>query len=327
MDFRTIVKPIEKKGIINHQNPIILMGSCFTDNIGKKLQDALFDVDINPTGILYNPASIANAINEILINKQYTAKDLFQRNDDSRYYSYNHHSDFSSINKDRMLENINNRISEANKIIKQPSTLIITFGTAYIYCLKETGSIVANCHKQPASMFDRRMLSIDEIVTMWDTLISKLKDTNPSLNIIFTVSPIRHLADGAHDNQLSKSTLLLSIAELCKKYSDIIYFPSYEILLDDLRDYRFYTQNMTHPSSVAVDYIYSIFSQSFFDKNTIQLAEECESITRHIHHKHRTDDINIIISFNTKTQDIINSLLNKHPYLIKPIQNSFKNLN
>lgn len=327
MDFRTIVKPIEKKGIINHQNPIILMGSCFTDNIGKKLQDALFNVDINPTGILYNPASIANAINEILINKQYTAKDLFQRNDDSRYYSYNHHSDFSSINKDRMLENINNRISEANKIIKQPSTLIITFGTAYIYSLKETGSIVANCHKQPASTFDRRMLSIDEIVTMWDALISKLKNTNPSLNIIFTVSPIRHLADGAHDNQLSKSTLLLSIAELCKKYSDIVYFPSYEILLDDLRDYRFYAQDMTHPSSVAVDYIYSIFSQSFFDKNTIQLSEECESITRRIHHKHRTDDINIIISFNTKTQDIINSLLNKHPYLIKPIQNSFKNLN
>ncbi len=327
MDFRTIVKPIEKKGIINHQNPIILMGSCFTDNIGKKLQDALFNVDINPTGILYNPASIANAINDILTDKQYTAKDLFQRNDDSRYYSYNHHSDFSSINKDRMLENINERISEANKITQQPSTLIITFGTAYIYSLKETGAIVANCHKQPASMFDRRMLSIDEIVTMWDALISKLKDTNPSLNIIFTVSPIRHLADGAHDNQLSKSTLLLSIAELCKKYSDIIYFPSYEILLDDLRDYRFYAQDMTHPSSVAVDYIYSIFSQSFFDKNTIQLAEECESITRRIHHKHRTDDINIIISFNTKTQDIINSLLNKHPYLIKPIQNSFKNLN
>jgi hypothetical protein len=167
----------------------------------------------------------------------------------------------------------------------------------------------------PAAEFNRRLMSIDEIVNMWTSLIADLKGVNPGLKIIFTVSPIRHLADGAHGNQVSKSTLLLAVERLCNQLDNLLYFPAYEIMMDDLRDYRFYASDMTHPSDVAVDYIYEIFSQSFFSEETRNLAQECEKLTRRLTHRHMTDDVLAIEKFNQSTQQIIEKMLLSHPYL------------
>lgn len=319
MDFRTTIKPLNDKGLINHIDTIVLMGSCFTDNIGTKLKNAFFNVDINPTGILYNPASISNAITNILTKRQYSADNIFFSQSDNQYHSYDHHSDFSGKDISDILEKINTRQIEAYKHLTTASMLIITFGTAYVYTLKNTYYVVANCHKQSASLFNRRKLTVEEIVSMWDKTIYDILQLNPNINIVFTVSPIRHISDGLHENQLSKSALLLAIEHLCANHNNVIYFPSYEIMIDDLRDYRFYASDMTHPSSVAIDYIYNIFAQSFFDSKTIKLADECKAVIKRIQHRHRTQDKSIIDSFNLKTQEIINKLISEHPYLSNAI--------
>jgi len=314
MEFRTTIKPLKNQGIINHQKTIMLLGSCFSDNIGARLNSDLFNVDINPFGTLYNPASIASAIKRIISDNEFIADELFEH--EHRYHSFAHHSRFSTTNINTTLQQINTRLHSAHETIKSANMLLITFGTAWVYQLKATNQIVSNCHKLPATLFSRTRLSVNDIVEEWTTLLEKLYSINSQLNVIFTVSPIRHLADGAHDNQLSKSTLLLAIDHLGGNY-----FPSYEIMLDDLRDYRFYSADMTHPSDVAIDYIYDIFSQSYMTDATRELARSCRRISQRLSHRPMTDNISAIESFNSSTKQIINSLLLSHPYLKKAINN------
>ena len=314
-EFRTIVKPLRFRGTISHRQGVMMLGSCFSDNIGLRLRQACFDVDINPFGTLYNPASIACGIGAILKCRQYSIDDLFQEKGDNRWHSFSHHSEYSSVDSQLMLEKINQRVCEANKMLQRASTLIVTFGTAWVYKYAPTGKVVANCHKLPASMFERSMMSIDEIVAMWKDVIADVKAINQSIQVIFTVSPIRHLRDGAHENQLSKSTLLLAINQLVRECEDVIYFPAYEIMNDDLRDYRFYTSDMTHPSEVAVDYIYDIFSQSFFDDDTITLAEKCEKLSKRLMHIPMGDDQDAVARFVHSTNQLKTQLLQQYPFL------------
>ena len=314
-EFRTIVKPLSFRGNISHRQGVMMLGSCFSDNIGLRLRQACFDVDINPFGTLYNPASIACGIGAILKCRQYSIDDLFQEKGDNRWHSFSHHSEYSSVDSQLMLEKINQRVCEANKMLQRASTLIVTFGTAWVYKYAPTGKVVANCHKLPASMFERSMMSIDEIVAMWKDVIADVKAINQSIQVIFTVSPIRHLRDGAHENQLSKSTLLLAINQLVRECEDVIYFPAYEIMNDDLRDYRFYTSDMTHPSEVAVDYIYDIFSQSFFDDDTISLAEKCVKLSKRLMHIPMGDDQDAVARFVHSTNQLKTQLLQQYPFL------------
>lgn len=314
MEFRTTIKPNRSQGIIDHQKPIMLLGSCFSDNIGARLQSDLFDVDVNPFGTLYNPASIASAIRRIVSDDKFTTSDLFEH--EHRYHSFAHHSRFSSTDLNIALTQINSRLHTSHEALRRANTLLITFGTAWVYRLRATGQVVSNCHKLPAAMFTRSRLSVDEIVAEWSELLETLRSFNPQLNIFFTVSPIRHLADGAHDNQLSKSTLLLAIDRLGGNY-----FPSYEIMLDDLRDYRFYSTDMTHPSEVAIDYIYDIFSQSYMTDATRELARSCRRISQRLNHRPMTDNTAAIESFNTSTRQIIDSLLLSYPFLQRAINN------
>lgn len=314
-EFRTIVKPLKHRGYINHRQGVMMIGSCFSDNIGFRLRQACFDVDINPFGTLYNPASIACGIDAILQCRQFSLDDLFQEKGDNRWHSFSHHSMFSSVDPQSMLCNINNRMHQAHEMIKRASTLIVTFGTAWVYKYALTGKVVANCHKLPASMFNRDMMLTDDIVLMWKDTISRIKSVNKSINVVFTVSPIRHLRDGAHENQLSKSTLLLAINQLEKACDDVIYFPAYEIMNDDLRDYRFYASDMTHPSEVAVDYIYDIFSQSFFDDDTITLAEKCEKLSKRLMHIPMSDDNDAVERFVQSTNQFKTQLLQQYPFL------------
>lgn len=314
-EFRTIVKPLRFRGTISHRQGVMMLGSCFSDNIGLRLRQACFDVDINPFGTLYNPASIACGIGAILKCRQYSIDDLFQEKGDNRWHSFSHHSEYSSVDSQLMLEKINQRVCEANKMLQRASTLIVTFGTAWVYKYAPTGKVVANCHKLPASMFERSMMSIDEIVAMWKDVIADVKAINQSIQVIFTVSPIRHLRDGAHENQLSKSTLLLAINQLERECEDVIYFPAYEIMNDDLRDYRFYASDMTHPSEVAVDYIYDIFSQSFFDDDTISLAEKCVKLSKRLMHIPMSDDQDAVARFVHSTNQLKTQLLQQYPFL------------
>lgn len=191
------------------QEQILLLGSCFAENIGAKLADNRFNVDINPFGTLYNPASIAAALRMLLHPERFTADDLF--NHEGIYHSFTHHSRFSSTSETECLDNINNRLFGSAEGIRKTKYMVITLGTAYVYRLKSTGKVVANCHKLPEKMFDRSMLSVAEIVSEWKELLLSLWEQCPELKLLFTVSPIRHWKDGAHGNQLSKATLLLAV--------------------------------------------------------------------------------------------------------------------
>ncbi len=314
MEFRTPVFPLKLKGMIGHDKPVIMLGSCFADNIGNRMREDLFDVEVNPFGTLYNPASIFSSFNDIIECRQYSADDLFFY--EGRYHSFSHHSRFSGADADSVLEKINGSIKSAHSKLKKTDVICVTFGTAYVYSLVRTGKIVSNCHKLPQLSFSRSLMTVDNIVEMWLPLIDRLHEFRPELKLVFTVSPIRHMADGAHGNQISKSTLLLAVNHLLSLRPDVVvYFPAYEIMMDDLRDYRFYAEDMVHPSPVAVNYIYSKFSKSFFDKKTEILAGECRKVARRLNHRLMSDDGLARERFEASIQQVIDDLLLAHPYL------------
>lgn len=284
MEFRTLVELPKKELNIKHTHKLMLFGSCFAENIGNLLLDNKFDCDVNPFGVLYNPLSILNALREIMDGKVYAEKDLFNYQD--YYHSYMHHGSFSESSCETCLKRINERLGKANKNLPVTDYLLITFGTAFVYSLKDTGQIVSNCHKLPESYFERTLLTSVEIAEKFEKCISDLLLIRPNLKFLFTVSPIRHIKDGMHGNQLSKSTLLLAIQDLKKSFPEhVYYFPSYELLVDELRDYRFYADDMLHPSQLAISYIWTCFGDSYFSKETFHLIQEWSEIRKALRHK------------------------------------------
>lgn len=261
-----------------------MLGSCFTDNIGGCLLGGGFPACVNPCGTLYNPASIASALLDILYERPYTRDDLFQH--EGLWHSWSHHSRFSGPDPDAVVEHINKSQAEASKALSKASALFITFGTSWIFRLTEEGRVVANCHKKPATLFQREMLNTQKVYGLWKKMLRELQARYPALKTVFTVSPIRHLADGAHGNQASKSTLLLAIDQLTQEFKDTsLYFPAYEIMMDDLRDYRFYAADMLHPSPVAIAYIYDKFCESFMTQATVMKALQAEREARRAAHR------------------------------------------
>lgn len=262
----------------------VLLGSCFAENIGKKLTDNKFATDVNPFGTLYNPMSVASALKMLLRPERFATGDLFCH--EGIYHSFSHHSRFSSASEAECLDTINERLTDSSAFLRKATRLIVTLGTAYVYRLKENGQIVSNCHKLPERLFDRSMLSVADITTEWHNLLLSLWEQNPGLQVLFTVSPIRHWKDGAHANQLSKSTLLLAIDRLQESYPEhIAYFPAYEIMMDELRDYRFYADDMLHPSPLAIEYIWQRFIESLLAKEAQAIYREWREIQKAINHK------------------------------------------
>ena len=259
---------------IDADSVVVSLGSCFADEIGQRMLQGGFNVDVNPFGTLYNPASVAAALERLIEDREVGEDDLVQH--EGLYHSWHHHGSFSRPTVEETLEACNNRIHAAHSLLLKADVLLVTFGTAWVFERKMESverSVVANCHKLPASTFERRRMSVGEIVELWRPLIQKLSAANHQLSTIFTVSPIRHMADGAHGNQLSKSTLLLAIDQLLSILDSqfpISYFPAYEIVLDELRDYRFYAADMVHPSPLAADIVYSRFQQATMSPATIQ---------------------------------------------------------
>lgn len=297
----------------SYEERIVMMGSCFAENIGRKLAENKFSVDINPFGTLYNPASVAEGLRRLLRPESFTANELFQH--EGLYHSFAHHSRFSAATVEECLANINNRLSLSSGILAKATRLVITLGTAFVYRLKSNGQIVSNCHKLPERMFERRRLSAGEIVEDWKPLLLALWEQNPALKILFTVSPIRHWKDGAHENQLSKATLLLATDALQGEYPDrIAYFPAYEILMDELRDYRFYADDMLHPSSLAIDYIWRRFIENFLSTDTSCILKEWGDIQKAMNHKPFQPDSEAYKRFILQTLLKMERISEKMPY-------------
>lgn len=298
---------------IKHSDTLMLLGSCFTENIGNKLSANKFVCDINPFGVLYNPMSIKEALTQILNKKVYTANDLMESH--GMWFSLMHHSSFSSYDINECLYNINRRIGESYDFIKNADWLVLTFGTARVYRWNENGCIVGNCHKLNEKLFSRVLLDVDEIVSSYSNLIADLRILNPELRILFTVSPIRHAKDGMHGNQISKSVLLLAIDKICFTNENCYYFPSYEIMMDELRDYRFYADDMLHPSGKAVDYIWEKFSETYFSRKTMEAIKACNEITRALEHRPFNPDSEAYRDFLSQILLKIERLKEKFTYL------------
>ena len=285
MQFQTHIqiRPFEQK--IDHSQPILSLGSCFADNIAKRLQRAKFDTTAAPTGILFNPESIARAIERFDRAREDkgslpTIKELHQAN--GVWYNYDFHSSLSHIDANVALAQMNEAIMRGAEALAEAKVVIITFGTAFVYRLNESGDVVANCHKQPQRLFSREMLSAEDIVQRYNAL---LQGPLADKRVIFTLSPVRHLGDGLEQNSLSKATLRVAIAEIVAKNNNADYFPSYEIMMDELRDYRFYADDMAHPSALAVEYIWERFSQTALSEATLEAIKRIEHIMAAAEHR------------------------------------------
>ncbi len=286
-NFRTIVKPASPSFQISHNDKLISIGSCFSKNIGKKFQERKFSICINPFGQQYNPYSIANSIERLLIGKTYTKTDLVCH--DELYHSYDHHGSFSRSTKEETLEVINSNLLEASAALKNVNVLFLTFGTSHVFSLKQ-GQIVSNCHKLSGNNFDKRLLTPNEMVEVLTRAISKLRTANRELRIILTISPVRYFAFGHYENSVSKAHLFTALHELQNQFPDLYYFPAYELVMDDLRDYRFFSEDMLHPNYQATDYVWQSFADTFFSKATVGLIKEVEEIIAAAKHRPRNEN-------------------------------------
>lgn len=269
---------------IDYQSKMILMGSCFAENIGNKFQYFKFNTLVNPFGIIFNSVSIEKMIERVVLQKTFSKEDIFYHNE--RWHSYEVHSDCSTDDPEALLNNLNQLLSETKKQLQEATHFIITYGTSWVYRNIETNAIVANCHKVPQKQFTKELLSIDRIQKSIQNTISLIATLNPKCNFIFTVSPVRHLKDGFVENQVSKAHLIAAIyATTNPKQQTLNYFPSYEIMMDELRDYRFYADDMIHPSPMAIDYIWERFTATQIEANAITTMELVQTIQKGLAHR------------------------------------------
>ena len=283
MNLHTKITVAAPEFLIDYNSRLMMLGSCFAENMGSKFSYYKFDVDVNPCGIIYNPLSVANVLRLIVEGKQFEKSDLRQVG--GKWVSLYHHGAFSSTDPDECLRRINDRLTKATGELRTLDLLVITWGTAWVYRYTRENIVVSNCHKIPSQEFERSRLSVEDIVKEYLMLIGRLREINPGLRILFTVSPIRHWKDGAHGNQLSKATLLLAIDRLREELQHVYYFPAYEIVLDELRDYRFYADDMLHMSGFTVDYIWERFLYSFISPEVLGLMNQIGRVNKGVAHR------------------------------------------
>ncbi len=283
--FQTIVETPEFRWKGGYEKLHLFIGSCFTENVGHKMAELKYPVDINPFGILYNPVSVAHALRFLLKKETFSENELIHH--DGLWHSFFHHSRFSSPDKQKALSAINSRLETSAQMLQKADFLFITFGTAWVYEYKPTGQTVSNCHKIPGKLFHRYRLTGGEIVEEFRILIGEIWKINPKLKIVFTVSPIRHWKDGAVENQRSKATLILAIDQLIRGFGNkrCAYFPAYEIVMDELRDYRFYSEDMIHLSPLAVNHIWEKFAESLIDPKSREISGEVQKVVNAMNHK------------------------------------------
>jgi hypothetical protein len=308
--FRTIVAASNPNFRISHQSQLVSIGSCFSENIGKKFKEFKFNININPFGQQYNPVSIANTIHLLLENKPFTENDLVRYNE--LWHSFAHHGSFSKSDKKEMLASINKIQTKASEDLLKADILFLTFGTSHVFELKETGKVVSNCHKMPSAHFQQRLLSPQEIVEALTTVLSKLKTHNTKLKTVFTVSPVRYFALGCYENSVSKAHLFTAIHQLKQTHAEYYYFPAYEMVIDDLRDYRFYAEDMLHPSPQAIQYVWERLCETMISENSLAIMKETEEITQAAKHRPRNPDTQAHKKFAEKYLEKISVLKEKY---------------
>jgi len=292
MEFQIPVNFPKSGKQITYRDKILLTGSCFTEHIGNTLEELKFSVLQNPNGILFDPISVCKSLVSYIRNKQYTEDDLFELNE--IWHSWQHHSHFSNLNKEEALRIINESQQSAHEFLKEASWIIITLGSSFYYLLtkgapktteaSETSARgedlggVANCHRAPPQWFNKHLLEIDNIVSSLDNCYHQLINFNPKLNIIFTVSPVRHIRDGVIDNNRSKARLIEAVHSMVNKFDKLYYFPAYELVIDVLRDYRFYDIDMVHPNYIATEFVLEKFTETYMDKESQQMMQEIKKI-------------------------------------------------
>ena len=310
--FTTInIKPLEPS--IIYKDKILLIGSCFTEHIGNFLSDVKFNVLQNPNGILFDPVSVSSSLISYIQNKQYKEEELFYLNE--IWNSWQHHSRFSNTDKDACLKNINQSQNDAHEFLKEADWLIITLGSAFTYKLADNLQPVANCHKAPAQTFIKHLNTIEEIITAFDSAIHQLFHFNNKLKIIFTISPVRHLRDGVVDNNRSKARLIEAVHHLVNKFDRLYYFPAYELVIDVLRDYRFYDVDLAHPNYAATQFVLENFSANCFDDSTRELMEEIKKLMIAKKHKPFNPQSQLHKKFLEQQLAKTNHLQTEHPYL------------
>jgi hypothetical protein len=280
MNFTTKVPVAKSNHPIDYNSKIMSLGSCFAENMGGKFRYFKFRNTLNPFGIIFNPVSIENLISRVAANQKFTEDHIFFHNDLWRCYEV--HSELSHPNKEEFLKKLNTLLSQTHSQIGTLTHCLITYGTSWVYRNKSSNKIVANCHKVPQSQFDKEILSVEIIEKSIQNTIDLIQKVNPNCTFIFTVSPVRHIKDGFVENQQSKAHLITAIHNLQLASS---YFPSYEIMMDELRDYRFYAEDMLHPSQTAIDYIWERFAENYISEENHSVMEEVDSIQKAIAHR------------------------------------------
>lgn len=283
MNFRTQIPQQNVHNQIDYDSKVLLIGSCFTENIGKKFEYFKFQNSTNPFGILFHPRAIEKLVLNAINQKEYSDKDVFLHNE--RWHCFDAHSEFSDATKENLLLNLNNTIRSTFQQINNSTHLIITLGTSWVYREIASDKIVANCHKIPQKKFLKELLNVKEIAESLEAIISLIKSINPKIEIIFTVSPVRHLKDGFIENSLSKSHLISAIHQVVEPRNHTHYFPSFEIMMDDLRDYRFYKSDMIHPNDTAINYIWEQFKNTWIDETSQNVMTEIDSIQKGLSHR------------------------------------------
>ena len=309
--FRTEAEIVPSKVKLEVNDTIVLIGSCFVEGGGQRLEEGLLPVMCNPYGTVYNPLAISKQIERIIHRQSCSDDELISES--GRWHSKYAHSRLSANTQDEVKANISQATEQAARALANAKCLVITFGTAWIYRLIATGEVVANCHKLPANQFQRELLSVDDIVRQYDETIKTIQQHNNSIRILFTVSPIRHLKETLHGNQISKATLLLAIDKLMTQHTCVEYFPSYEIMMDELRDYRFYADDMMHPSPLAIEHIWKHFADVFFPPRTKKFLQTWEEIRQALDHRPFHPDSEQYKQFLSQIELRIHRLKEKYP--------------
>ncbi|MDM1062533.1 GSCFA domain-containing protein [Empedobacter falsenii] len=306
MQFRTTFQIQSSDFKINHQHKILTIGSCFSDEIGKRLIDLKFDGLINPFGVIFNSHSIQNLIERSIQKKYFITADVHQNGEE--FFCFDVHSSFNALTKEAVLEELNSTLDEVYDYILSCDVVMITLGTSWIYEWKTSNQVVANCHKVDAKQFEKRLLTSEENLKSLELIVSDLKKINPTIRIITTVSPVRHTKDGMVENNVSKARLLDALYQLSLQHNQVEYFPSYELVLDDLRDYRFFKEDLIHPSKQAVDYIWERFSETYFEQSTQTIIQKINKVISAINHRPFNEESDNYQQFLVKTIALMNEL-------------------
>ena len=314
MNFTTQIPIPKSNHPIDYNSRILSLGSCFAENMAEKFDYFRFQNTVNPFGIIFNPVSIEKLISRVINEEKFTESAIFFHNE--RWHCHEVHSDLSTENKEKFLENLNAILKFTHNQILKSTHIIITYGTSWIYRLKSNNEVVANCHKVPQNQFDKEILSIESIEESIQNTIDLIRKVNPDCQFIFTISPVRHIKDGFVENQRSKAHLISAIHQIINCQLSIInYFPSYEIIMDELRDYRFYAEDMLHPNATAIAYIWERFTEAWISKLSHETMAEVNSIQKGLEHRPFNLNSESYLQFKHKLEEKIDKLLSEYPFI------------